>query len=331
VIRVGFIGCGGIMGGHVDGWKHVTDRATVTAVCDVNEAAAKQRAEQLGGTAKIYSDWKAMLADGNVDAVDVGLPHKLHRNAIVDAANAGKHVITEKPLCISLDEARDIEAAVKANGVILACAHNQMFEPAPRTARKWIREGRIGRVFALRTTDCFHIGNRVDKAAWGWRGSAAEAGGGCALDTGYHPTYVLVSLANSEPTQVVSFYDNYNQPQLDADDTAQTMVRFANGAVGTLHTSWAHPGPNGQWQFLALGSEGQIFGRGNDLYFQKHGTEPVKEELAPESGFVGEIAHYVHCIETGETPEQGLHEGITVLKVILGGYRSQIEKVIVEL
>ena len=331
MIRVGFIGCGGIMGGHVQGWKAVTDRATVTAVCDVNAEAAKKRADELGGTAKVYSDWKVMLADDVVDAVDVGLPHKLHRNAIVDAANAGKHVITEKPLCISLDEARDIEAAVKANGVVLACAHNQMFEPAPRTARRWIKEGRIGRLFSVRTIDCFLIGTRMTKDAWGWRHSAAEAGGGCALDTGYHPTYVLVSLANAEPTQVVSFYENYNQPQLDAEDTALTMVRFANGAIGTLHTSWGHPAPNGQWQFWAVGSEGQIFGRGNDLYFQKHGSEPVKEEFTPENGFVGEIGHYVECIETGKTPEQGLHEGVTVLKVILGGYRSQAEKIIVDL
>src|SRR5437867_3453273 len=80
---------------------------------------------------------------------------------------------------------------------------------------------------------------QMEPGAWGWRGSATEAGGGCALDTGNHPTYMLISIANSEPVEVVSMSDNYNQPYLEAEDTAQTMARFANGAVGTLQTSWA--------------------------------------------------------------------------------------------
>jgi len=331
VIRVGLVGCGGIMGAHLPGWKAVAGRATVTAACDVNEGNAKWRAEELGGTAQIYTDWKAMLADNAVDAVDVALPHRLHRDAIVDAANAGKHILTEKPLCTTLEEAADIEAAVKANNVILMCAHNQMFEPAPRLARQWIREGKVGRVFSLRTVDCFLIGDRMDKAAWAWRGSAESSGGGCALDTGYHPTYLLVSIANSEPKEVVSMSDNYNQPSLDAEDTAQTMVRFANGAVGTLQTSWGHPWPNGHWQFHAIGEKGQIYGRGNDLYFQPIKGETEKHSLTPENGFVGEIKHFVDCIETGQTPEQSLYEGVTVLKVILGGYQSEREKRVIQL
>lgn len=331
MIRVGLVGCGGIMGAHLPGWKAVADRAVVTAACDVNTENAKKRAEEMGGTATVYADWKAMLADNNVDAVDLALPHRLHRDAIVDAAEAGKHILTEKPLCTTLEEAKDIESAVKANGVVLMCAHNQMFEPAPRLARQWVREGKVGRVFSLRTVDCFLIGTRMDKDAWAWRGSAAEAGGGCALDTGYHPTYLLISIANSEPKEVVSFSANYNQPALDAEDTAQTMVRFENGAVGTLQTSWGHYWPNGHWQFHVIGEKGQIFGRGNTIYLQEGNSEPVKHELTPENGFVGEIKHFVDCIETKATPEQGLYEGITVLKVILGGYQSEKEKRVIQL
>jgi predicted dehydrogenase len=331
VIRIGLVGCGGIMGAHLPGWRSVKGRAEVTAACDVKRENALRRAQELGGNAKIYTDWKQMLAEQEVDAVDIALPHRLHRDAIVDAAEAGKHILTEKPLCTTLEEAKDIESAVKASGVILMCAHNQMFQPAPRTARQWVKDGKVGRVFSLRTVDCFLIGDRLDKAAWGWRGSAAESGGGCALDTGYHPTYLLVSIANSEPIEVVSFTANYNQPSLDAEDTAQTMVRFANGAVGTLQTSWGHPWPHGQWQFHVIGEKGQIFGRGNDLYFQPLNGEPQKEELVPEDGFVGEIKHFVECIETGQIPEQGLYEGITVLKVILGGYQSEREKRVIPL
>lgn len=331
MIRVGLVGCGGIMGAHLPGWRAVADRAVVTAACDANEESAKRRAAEIGGDIAIYTDWKKMLADGVVDAVDLALPHRLHRDAIVDAAEAGKDILTEKPLCTSLAEAEDITAAVNANNVVLMCAHNQMFEPAPRTARQWVRDGKIGRVFSLRTVDCFLIGDRMDKNAWGWRGSAAEAGGGCALDTGYHPTYMLISLANSEPKEVVSFSANYNQPTLDAEDTAQTMVRFANGAVGTLQTSWGHFAPHGHWQIHAIGEKGQIYGRGNTLYFRPNKGEEERHDLQPENGFVGEIKHFVDCIQTRATPEQGLYEGVTVLKVILGGYESERTKQVVQL
>jgi predicted dehydrogenase len=325
VIRIGLVGCGGIVGAHVPGLKAVEGRAIVSAACDVSADNAKRRASETNPDAAIYSDWKAMLADDVVDAVDCALPHHLHRDAIVDAANAGKHVLTEKPLCTSLDEAKDIEAAVKANGVILVCAHNQMFEPAPRTARKWIREGKLGRLFSLRTVDCFFAGGG-NPVNWGWRGKLDTCGGGCAIDTGYHPTYMLISLANSEPVEVVSMLANYNQPTLEGDDSAQTMVRFANGAVGTLQTSWGYHVPNGHWQIHAIGEHGQIYGRGNTLHFQPLKGETETHELQPENGFVGEIKHFVDCIETGAQPEQGLYEGVTVLKVILGGYQSDREK-----
>src|SRR5437016_11479998 len=85
VIRVGLVGCGGIMGAHLPGWRAVEGRAQVTAACDVSEANAQRRAEEMGGTAKVYSDWKAMLKDDAVDAVDVALPHRLHRDGIVNA------------------------------------------------------------------------------------------------------------------------------------------------------------------------------------------------------------------------------------------------------
>lgn len=331
MIKVGLVGCGGIMGAHVPGYKAVEGRAIVTAACDVSRENAERRNADTSGTAAIYSDWKQMLADDNVDAVDIALPHHLHRDAIVDAANAGKHVITEKPLCTSLAEAIDIEAAVKANNVKLVCAHNQMFMPAPRTARKWVREGKLGRVFSLRTIDCFYAGGG-QPVNWGWRAKLATSGGGCAIDTGYHPAYMLISIANSEPTEVVSFMDNYNHKEtLEGDDSAQTMVRFANGSIGTLQTSWGYGNPNGHWQIHAIGEKGQLYGRGNTLYFEPISGEKETHELTPEDGFVGEIKHFIDCIENDTEPEQGLYEGVTVLKVILGGYESEKTKRVIQL
>jgi predicted dehydrogenase len=331
MLKIGLLGCGGIMGAHLPGWKAVQSKAKVSAACDIIEDRAKRRSDELEQNTVIYTDWKKMLAESDIDAVDIALPHYLHAPAIIDAAEAGKHVMTEKPLCISLEEARNIEAAIKANGVLIQCAHNQMFEPAPRLARKWVKEGKVGRVYSIRTVDCFRSGGDTGVKDWGWRGKLETCGGGCAIDTGYHPAYMLISLANSEPKEVVSFTDNFHQKNLEGDDSAQTMVRFENGAIGTLQTSWAHNVPNGHWQIAVIGSKGQIYGRGKDLYFAPNEGEVEKAELEPANGFVEEIKHFVECMETGKTPEQSLYEGVTVLKVILGGYQSEKTGIITKL
>ena len=112
-LKVGLIGCGGITRIHVDGWKAIADRAQIVAVADVSEENARLRAEQIGGEVEIHTDYNALLGDSEIDAVDIALPHHLHRDAIVASAEAGKHLMTEKPLCLTLDEAADIAKAVQ--------------------------------------------------------------------------------------------------------------------------------------------------------------------------------------------------------------------------
>src|SRR5262245_46003700 len=87
-LKVGLIGCGGITRIHVDGWKAIADRAQIVVVADVSEENARLRAEQIGGEVEIYGDYNALLANTEIDAVDIALPHHLHRDAIVAAAEA---------------------------------------------------------------------------------------------------------------------------------------------------------------------------------------------------------------------------------------------------
>ena len=112
-LRVGLIGCGGIMRPHVEGWKAIANRAQIVAVADVVEGNAKARIQQLGYSAAIYADYRDLLEDDEIDAVDIALPHHLHRDSIVAATEAGKHVLTEKPLCLTMEHLREIVALVR--------------------------------------------------------------------------------------------------------------------------------------------------------------------------------------------------------------------------
>ena len=152
-IKVGLIGCGGITRVHVDGWKQIPDRAQIVAVADVDRANAETRVEQWGAPADIYADYRELLARPDVDAVDLALPHHLHKEAIVAAAAAGKHVMTEKPLCLNLDEAAEIAQAVRQSGITFMAGHNQLFFPAVQQAKQMILNGELGRVHMIYSVD----------------------------------------------------------------------------------------------------------------------------------------------------------------------------------
>src|SRR5215212_4126524 len=121
-VRVALIGSGGISAAHGKGFIKYADKIKCVALCDVSGDNLKKRSEQLagvGGGGRQFSDWKVMLKEmaGEIDAVDICLPHHLHAPAILDAAAAGKHILCEKPMFMSLEEADRIGKAVKESGV----------------------------------------------------------------------------------------------------------------------------------------------------------------------------------------------------------------------
>ncbi|WP_203590949.1 Gfo/Idh/MocA family oxidoreductase [Streptomyces sp. SID13031] len=144
-LKVGLIGGGGIASAHIEGYREHAGKIGITAVADAVEKTAAARGEELGATP--YTDYLQMLEAEELDAVDICLPHHLHRDAIVAAAQAGKHVLCEKPLCLSGEEAADVRAAVTGNGVTLMCAHNQLFMPAVAKAKELLDAGTIGTVY----------------------------------------------------------------------------------------------------------------------------------------------------------------------------------------
>src|SRR3954467_7808761 len=163
-IKVGLIGAGGIASAHIRGYQEHADRIAVTAVADAVRETAEKRGQELDATP--YTDYREMLANEELDAVDICLPHHLHRDAIVAAAEAGKHILCEKPLCLAAEEAAEVRKAVTENGVTLMCAHNQLFMPAVAKARELLQAGTIGTVYEVRTTDSFY--KDFDTRAVGW-------------------------------------------------------------------------------------------------------------------------------------------------------------------
>src|SRR5258705_1326076 len=132
-IGVGIIGGGNIAGHHIHGYLLASEHAEVAAISDVDADRARSHEAALGEF-EVFEDYLELIASPRVDAVDICLPHHLHKDAIVAAAAAGQHVLCEKPLCLTLDEADAVTRAVESAGGTLMCAHNQLFPPAGSTA-----------------------------------------------------------------------------------------------------------------------------------------------------------------------------------------------------
>lgn len=259
--------------------------------------------------------------DGEIDAVDICLPHHLHGPAILDAAAAGKHILCEKPMCISLTEADAITAAVKKSGVTYMSAHNQLFMPVVKEAKRMIDTGELGRVMHIRSQDCF-IANDGKRSNWGWRANFATQGGGELIDTGYHPSYRLIHLAESVVVDVHGTYGRFRH-DIDGEDTASVQVRFANGIIGEVFTSWAMNNPWGTHQIHVVGEKGQLFGSDNTLYFlPSHYSEPAKRDFAPVDTFEAELGHFADCLQQGKRPIHSVEEGRAVLELILKSAES---------
>jgi predicted dehydrogenase len=325
-VKIGLIGAGGIANPHVNGYLKIPDQAKITAVADVVAENANRRAEQAGGAA-VYSDYHDMIANADIDAVDICLPHHLHADAIMAATAAGKHVLCEKPLCITTAEAEKIAAAVKESGVTLMCAHNQLFMPPVAKARELIQNGTLGKVFEIRTTDSFFNGGL--NRDMGWRGSVATAGGGELIDTGYHPTYLLLNLAQSEPVEVTAMTSRHRLP-MEAEDSAQVLVRFADGSVGNIVTSWAYKPATITERFSLVAEKGSMWSDGKSLSY-KIDEQTTTLDFPTVETFAAEVADFAACVSEKRRPINTEVEGINVLKVILGAYKSTAEKRIVSL
>jgi predicted dehydrogenase len=318
IIRVGLIGGGGIATFHISGYAQHPELIRVAAVADAFAATAEERGAELG--VPFFTDYLEMLEQADIDAVDICLPHHLHRDAIVAAAKAGKHVLCEKPLCLSPDEAADVQRAVSESGITLMCAHNQLFMPAVAKAKELIDGGALGTVYEVRTTDSFR--NEFDPSNMGWRAHASTSGGGELIDTGYHPSYLLMHLAGGVPVHATAMLSTHRLAFMEGEDSAQALFRFDNGAVGQLVTSWAYDPAAGTERFSVVGEHGSLTSDGTTLRWDLRDGTSESVTFDEVDTFAAEIGAFGACLRDGTRPIHSEREGIAVLGMILAAYEG---------
>ncbi len=317
-IKVGLIGGGGIAAAHIRGYIVHANKIIVTAVADAVEATAQARGTELG--AAVYTDYHQLITEADIDAVDICLPHHLHLDAILSAAKAGKHILCEKPLCLTAVEAKQVQSAVSEAGVTLMSAHNQLFMPTVAKAKELLESGLLGTVYEVRTTDSFY--NNFDPANMGWRASAKTSGGGELIDTGYHPTYLMMHLAGGSPIEATAMLSTHRLKFMEGEDSAQVLIRFDNGVVGQLVTSWAYEPAAVTERFSVVGELGSLHSDGVSLSYRLHSGESETFAFEPVETFTAEMGHFADSLINNTRPLHTEKEGIEALGIILAAYEG---------
>ena len=250
-IRIGIIGCGGIANGkHMPGLRSI-ENVEMVAFCDIIEEKAQQAAKDYGTEdAKVYTDYKKLLEDKTIDVVHVCTPNRSHSFITVDALEAGKHVMCEKPMAINSEEAKKMLDAAERTGKKLCIGYQNRYRPEMLYLKKEAEDGTFGDIYY---SEAIAIRRRA-VPTWGVFINEYEQGGGPLIDIGTHALdLTLWTMNNYKPKYVVgtvyhklnndretgNAWGDWDPEKFTTEDSAFGFIVMENGATIDLSASWA--------------------------------------------------------------------------------------------
>ncbi len=230
IMNIGIIGAGTIARSHVKALNLIQDRATITAVCDINPETAKDLAPESG--AKVFTSHREMLKLDDLDICLVCLPHSLHAPVGKDVLAAGKHLFLEKPMALNIMECRELIDAEKISGKTIFVGHTHQYKSSTRKAKELIEQGMIGKpsIIVSEVIAYYKWENRKP-----WFLDPAISGGGPLFNTTPHQADQLLYLAGSPAKSVRAQVSNL-RPDAQIDSDLMAFVEFENQARGMICT-----------------------------------------------------------------------------------------------
>ena len=244
-IKVGIIGCGKIAQvRHIPEYA-ANPNAEVYGFYDINLARAEELAKKYGG--KAYASYEELLADPEIVAVSVCAANHAHAEISIAALKAGKHVLCEKPMAVTLEECEAMVAAAKESGKYLMIGQNQRLAKAHSKAKELIEQGAIGKVLTFRTI--FGHGGpetwSIDPGANVWFFDKTKAAMGAMADLGIHKTDMIQYVLGSKIVKTQAVLTTLDKKDatgnlIGVDDNAICIYQMENGIVGTMTASWTY-------------------------------------------------------------------------------------------
>ena len=329
------IGAGFAADIHAESYHRFVGGADVVAVCSRDEDRARVFAHK-HGIPRWFTELDEAITQSGCDIVDICVPNHLHASAVITAANAGKHVIVEKPLCLTLEEADQMIAACRSQNVKLMYAEELCFAPKYERVRGLVQQGAVGRIYHLRQSEK-HSGPHS-----GWFYDVNQSGGGALMDMGCHGFAWLrwVLGANAKPISVYAQMQGglIHGSGTRCEENSVSIVEFEGGAIGVVENSWAkHGGMDDRIE--VAGTEGVISAdlfmgnsaltysaKGYDYAMEKAGATQgwtfTTFEEAFNQGYPQELEHFVECVRGDTTPVVTGEDGRAVLELLYAAYHS---------
>ena len=231
-LRTAIVGCGKVGHLHAKALSRLSESVFV-AVCDTN----LQRAQQFAAEYKVkaYQDVEDMIASSGVESLTVCTPHPLHAEPAILAANAGVHVLIEKPLASSLQDCDAILNAARRSGVKIGTMCQRRFYTPCQRIKRAIEEGKLGRPI-LGSVAMYGWRDQAYYKSDAWRGSWKAEGGGVLVNQAPHQLDLL-QWYMGPIDELFGYWDNLNHPYIEVEDTAIAVLRFKNGALGNIVVS----------------------------------------------------------------------------------------------
>ncbi|MGG1555113.1 Gfo/Idh/MocA family protein [Paenibacillus ferrarius] len=318
--KFAIIGCGVIADVHANAISEI-EEAELVAVCEPEAEKGRLFAEKYG--AKLYLMLEDTLLDPDVDVVCICTPSGLHAEQTILAAQAGKHVVAEKPMAIHLKDAYAMIRACKENGVLLGTIFPRRMSPAAQFVKQFIADGRLGKLSLCDAYVKIYRSQQYYDGA-GWRGTWAVDGGGAMMNQGIHTVDLLQWLVG--PVESIYGRARTMLRQIEVEDTAISLLGFQSGAMGVLEiTTTAFPDIGQRVEIH--GEKGTIIYREDEIELLKVDGEEIEiPEFEPfrviPDGHRIQIRDMALAVQEKRSPIVPGEEGIHALEIILGTYES---------
>lgn len=332
-VKVGLIGAGFVTDLHTFSFQKYVPNAEVVAVASPTPGKAAHFAKARG-IPNAFENYRDLLAMKDIDVITVAVPNDLHAQVTIDAARAGKHVICEKPLCKTLEEADQMIDACRQHGVLLLYAEELLFAPKYVRAKTLIDEGALGKVFIAKQWE-EHSGPHMP---WFW--DVNRSGGGVLLDMGCHSIeYTRWVLGKPKVKSVSATLGTFvHADKTQGEDHAVAVIEYEGNCIAVCENSWAKLGGVDD-RVEIYGSHGHTRAdllRGNALTTYStigYGYAVEKADTTKgwtfttfeetwNYGFPQEMQHFVNCVLGTETPLETGEDGREVLKIIYAAYQA---------
>lgn len=340
-LKIGVIGAGSISQFHLGGYKAHPD-TEIYAVCDLNEERARKKAEEFGA-AKVFTDYRDLLALPEIDAVSICTWNNSHAEISIAALDAGKHVLVEKPLCKTVEEALRVEEAVRKSGKILQVGFVRRYAENTRILKKFIDASDLGEIYYAKASCLRRLGN-----PGGWFADVERSGGGPLIDLGVHvidicwylmgkPKVVSVTgntynrLGNRSNVEHLSFYQaaDYDASKNTVEDMANALIRFDNGASLMVDVSFTLHAQKDELSVKLYGDKGGAELEPElSIVTEKHNTilnlEPQIDNKSFDfvGAFNNEMATFAESIRGSKTTLSPVEDGVEIMKILCAIYES---------